>query len=168
MWFAATPSRNNGDGESMMKRLCTQFVAVIGACAIAFCVSAQQSSGPSLPAAELAKQQQQRSVEQPYNNQPVWSSARGATSGYTSVVGPETGVLIQDGGQTWRALRNGTVSVWGGWAIVAMMLLVGGFYAWKGTIQLKESPTGRMIGLPRFRFQCSQSLGSFSRSERIC
>jgi formate dehydrogenase subunit gamma len=138
------------DGGLMMKRWCTQIAAVLGACAFALGVSAQQSSGPTLPPAELAKQQQQRTVDQPYNNQPVWSNARGATSGYTSVRGPETGVLIQDGGQTWRAMKNGTVSVWGGWAIVAMMLLVGGFYAWKGTIQLKESPTGRMI--ERFTF----------------
>lgn len=107
--------------------------------------SAQQSTGPTLPPAELAKQQQAQTVAQPYNNKPTWDKARGAVEGYTSIRGPETGVLIQDGGQTWRALKNGTISVWGGWALVAMFLVTGAFYAWKGTIQLHEAPTGRLV-----------------------
>jgi formate dehydrogenase subunit gamma len=124
-----------------MKRLLVSFVAAL----MLTSVSAQQSSGPVLPAAELAKQQQLREQQQPYNNAPIWQNARGAVVGYTSVPGPETGVLIQDGGQNWRALRNGTVATAGGWAIVAMMLIVGGFYAWRGTIQLHEAPTGRLM-----------------------
>jgi formate dehydrogenase subunit gamma len=108
-------------------------------------VFAQQSTGPTLPPAELAKQQQAQTVAQPYNNKPTWDKARGAVEGYTSIRGPETGVLIQDGGQTWRALKNGTISVWGGWALVAMFLITGAFYAWKGTIQLHEAPTGRLV-----------------------
>lgn len=106
---------------------------------------AQQSSGPVASPADLAKQEQQRSVTQPYNNAPVWKSARGAVEGYASIPAPEAGVLIQDGGQNWRALRNGWFSVIGGWAIVATMLAIGSFYAWKGTVQLHDSPTGRMI-----------------------
>ena len=125
-----------------MKRL---FFASLAAVLLTVTVYAQQSSGPVLPPAELAKQEQQRAVAQPYNNTPIWQNARGAVTGYTSIPGPEAGVLIQDGGQEWRALRNGTFSVIGGWALVAMMLLIGGFYAWKGTVQLHEAPTGRLI-----------------------
>jgi formate dehydrogenase subunit gamma len=124
-----------------MKRALASVVALL----LAAAVWAQQSTGPVLPPAELAKQSQDRTVKQPYNNTPVWQNARGAVSGYTSVPGPEVGVLIQDGGQEWRALRNGRFAVIGGWALVAMMLAIGGFYAWKGTIQLHESPTGRLI-----------------------
>lgn len=124
-----------------MKRLFASFFAALMLASVA----AQQSSGPVLPPAELAKQEQLRSVQQPYNNAPLWQSARGGTVGYASIPAPEAGVLIQDGGQNWRALRNGTVATAGGWAIVAMMLLIGGFYAWRGTIQLHESPTGRLM-----------------------
>ena len=113
--------------------------------ALAGNVFAQQSSGPSSPPSELAKQQTERTTQQPYNNQPVWSSARGAVAGYASIPGVEAGVLIQDGGQNWRALKNGVISVWGGWALVGMLILIGGFYAWKGTVQLHEAPTGRML-----------------------
>ena len=120
-------------------------IACLSALLLACVVSAQQSSGPALPKDELIKQEQQRVVTQPYNNAPIWTAARGAVEGYASIPAPEAGVLIQDGGQNWRALRNGTFSIIGGWALVAMMLLIGGFYAWKGTIQLHEAPTGRLI-----------------------
>ena len=120
-------------------------IAFLSALLLAGAVSAQQSSGPSLPKDELIKQEQQRVVQQPYNNAPVWKAVRGSVEGYASIPAPEAGVLIQDGGQNWRALRNGTFSIIGGWALVSMMLLIGGFYAWKGTIQLHEAPTGRLI-----------------------
>jgi formate dehydrogenase subunit gamma len=127
-----------------MKRILS-FLSALACVSVANLVWAQQSTGPTLPPSELAKQQQTQSTAQPYNNKPVWDKARGAVEGYTSNPAPEAGVLIQDGGQNWRALKNGTVSVWGGWALVAMFIIVGAFYAWKGTIQLKESPTGRLI-----------------------
>ncbi len=124
-----------------MKRLIASFVALL----LATAVVAQQSSGPVASPADLATQEQQRAVTQPYNNAPVWKNARGAIEGYASIPAPEAGVLIQDGGQNWRALRNGWFSVIGGWALVVMMLVIGLFYAWKGTVQLHDSPTGRMI-----------------------
>ncbi len=124
-----------------MKLLIASFAPLF----LAATLFAQGSSGPVAPVADLAKQEQQRAVTQPYNNAPIWKSARGAVEGYTSIPAPEAGVLIQDGGQNWRALRNGWFSVIGGWAIVVMMLMIGGFYAWKGTVQLHDSPTGRMI-----------------------
>ena len=124
-----------------MKRLLALFATLL----IATMALAQQSSGPVASPAELAKLEQQRAVTQPYNNAPIWKNARGAVEGYASIPAPEAGVLIQDGGQNWRALRNGWFSVIGGWALVAMMLLIGSFYAWKGTMQLHDSPTGRMM-----------------------
>ncbi len=124
-----------------MKRL----LASVAAVALGVAAYAQQSSGPVLPPAELAKQEQQRVVQQPYNNAPIWKNARGAVEGYASIPAPEAGVLIQDGGQNWRALRNGVFATSAGWAIVGMALLIGVFYAWRGTIQLREAPTGRLM-----------------------
>ena len=132
-----------------MKRLIAWVGALaLGGSLLAGTMSAQQSSGPSLPREELTQQQQQRTVQQPYNNAPIWKEVRGAVQGYASIPAPEAGVLIQDGGQNWRALRNGKVSVIGGWALVVMALVVAAFYMWRGTIQLHEAPSGRM--LPRF------------------
>ena len=53
--------------------------------------------------ADYAAQQQQRQVQQPLNNQPVWSEARSGQPQFTSIPGRETNVLIQPRGQTWRA-----------------------------------------------------------------
>ncbi|MEI6736823.1 MAG: hypothetical protein WCL31_07910, partial [Actinomycetes bacterium] len=72
--------------------------------------------------------QAQRQQSQPYNNAPTWRDVRSGQEAYTSIKGPETGILIQSGGETWRQIRNGPVTVIGGWAVVAMLLVIGLFY----------------------------------------
>jgi formate dehydrogenase subunit gamma len=104
-----------------------------------------QSPATNAVDADYAKQQQQRQITQPLNNQPVWSEARSGSPQFTSLPGRETNVLIQPEGQTWRALRNSLVSVYAGWALVAMVLIIAGFHWWKGTLPLHEPPTGRRI-----------------------
>jgi formate dehydrogenase subunit gamma len=104
-----------------------------------------QSPATNAIDADFAKQQQQRQVTQPLNNQPVWSEVRSGSPQFTSLPGRETNVLIQPEGQTWRALRNSQVSVYAGWALVAMVIVIAAFYFWKGTMQLHEPPTGRRI-----------------------
>ncbi len=92
-----------------------------------------------------AAAQAQRQVEQPLNSAPVWREVRSGGPQVTTVRGRETNVLIQSGGQTWRSLRNSDISVYGGWALVALFLLITGFYAIKGTMRLHQPPTGRRI-----------------------
>ncbi len=87
----------------------------------------------------------QRQVDQPLNNAPVWREVRANGPQTTTVVGRETNVLIQPQGQTWRTLRNSDISVFGGWALVAVFLALAAFYWIKGTVELKEPPTGRKI-----------------------
>ena len=94
------------------------------------------------PAAEAQRQQ-----VQPLNNAPVWREVRSNMPGTTTttVVGRETNVLIQPQGQTWRTLRNSDISVFGGWALVVLFLVIATFYWVKGTLALHEPPTGRVI-----------------------
>ncbi len=123
-------------------------IVLAGVFALATSVFAQPTALPSLTRDEISQQQTQqkeRQLQQPYNNAPVWKEARGAVEGYASIPAPEAGVLIQTDGQNWRALRNGKVSVMGGWALVAMMLVIGVFYGIRGTVQLHGAPTGRML-----------------------
>ena len=91
--------------------------------------------------------QVQRQQAQPGNNAPVWRDVRGGDNPYqtTQVRGRETGVLIQSAGETWRQLRNGPITLYGGWLIVLMMVIIGAFYALKGPIKLHEKPTGRKM-----------------------
>src|SRR5437762_11490559 len=94
---------------------------------------------------DLTKEQQNRQLTQPLNNQPLWSEVRSGAPQTTTVRGRETDVLIQPQGQTWRSLRNSDISVFGGWALVALFLVIATFYWVKGTLQLHAPPTGRKV-----------------------
>jgi formate dehydrogenase subunit gamma len=92
-----------------------------------------------------AQQQQQRQITQPGNNAPVWRDVRSGEEHYTSVKGRETGVLVQSAGETWRRIRNGPVTFYGGLLVSLVTLAILAFYFWKGPVKLHERPTGRLI-----------------------
>ncbi len=94
-----------------------------------------------------AKEQAAQQQTQPGNNQPFWSDVRGGDNPYqtTQVRGIESSILVQPAGETWRQLRNGPITIYGGWMIVAVMILIGGFYSWRGQIKLHDQPSGRRI-----------------------
>ncbi len=119
------------------------FAAALG---VAFvCGAAAQSPAVSAKDEQFATKQQAQQRVQPGNNEPVWSEVRSGVKQYTSVQGRETDVLVQPSGQTWRALRDGQIAVYGGWALVAMFLLLLAFYWRKGTMELHAPETGRKI-----------------------
>jgi formate dehydrogenase subunit gamma len=89
--------------------------------------------------------QQEREESQPGNNAPVWRDVRSGQAGFTSIPGREMGVLVQSSGETWRQIRNGPVTFYGGWLVVLTVLAVLGFYFWKGPVKLHGRPTGRLI-----------------------
>jgi formate dehydrogenase subunit gamma len=92
------------------------------------------------------KEQQQRQMTQPGNNAPVWRGVREeGKEHYTSIKGRETGVLVQSAGDTWRRIRNGPVTFYGGWLVVIVSLVILGLYFAKGPMKLHDKPTGRMI-----------------------
>ena len=92
------------------------------------------------------EQQQKRNVEQPYNNAPMWRDVRKeGQEHYTSVKGRETGVLVQSAGNTWRQIRNGPVTFYGGWLVVVIGLIIVALYFGRGPIKLHDKPTGRMV-----------------------
>jgi len=105
-------------------------------------------AGPVIAADTTSAQEQaQRQATQPGNNAPVWRDVRGGENPYqtSQVRGRESTVLVQPAGETWRQLRNGPVTVYGGWLIVLMMIAIGAFYGFKGPIKLQEKPTGRRV-----------------------
>ena len=115
---------------------------------LAFVVSLLLGAGAQ--AQQSATQaQQQRQMTQPGNNAPVWGQVRKeGQEHYTSIKGRETGVLVQSAGETWRQIRNGPVTFYGGWLVVIVLLIIAALYFAKGPVKLHERPTGRM--LPRF------------------
>ncbi len=91
------------------------------------------------------EEQQQRRVDQPGNNAPVWREVRSGNQGYTSLQGREMGVLVQSGGETWRQIRNGPVTFYGGWLVVIVTLIVAAIYFALGPVKLHDKPTGRKL-----------------------
>lgn len=111
------------------------------------------------------QEQQQRQVTQPGNNAPVWRQVREeGKEHYTSIKGRETGVLVQSAGETWRRIRNGPVTFYGGWLVVLVTLIIAALYFGKGPIKLHERPTGRLI----HRFSTIEQVVHWSTAISFC
>lgn len=119
--------------------------AIVRLFAVVAVTTAALFATPALAEQTLQQQQQERTLTQPYNNAPVWKEVRGNQAQTTSLPGRETNVLIQPQGQTWRALHNSKLAVYGGWALVAMFLVIVAYYFIKGVIELPEPETGRKV-----------------------
>jgi formate dehydrogenase subunit gamma len=123
--------------------------------ALVFALPAGAQQTPSQQ--NLAKEQQQRSVNQPGNNSEVWREVRSGQPNYTSIPGRETGVLIQQqarfpgqdvmstAGEAWRKFRNGPITFYGGWIIVLVLAAIAAFYFTRGPLMLHDKPTGRVV-----------------------
>jgi formate dehydrogenase subunit gamma len=125
-----------------MRRFAFAAVAAVMVCAAP--ALAQQGPAPSKAEESAAAQQAQRQQTQPLNNAPLWREVRSGEPGYTTVRGPEAGVLVQSRGETWREVRVPITTIGG--AIVALtLLLLVAFYSWRGAIGLHDRPTGKLI-----------------------
>ena len=102
-----------------------------------------------LPAGPSAAQQQgsgqERAQTPPHNLAETWREVRSGKEEYTSIKGRETGVLVQTYGETWRQLKNGWVTPIAGWLIASVVVAIGAFFKWRGSIKVHGEPTGRLI-----------------------
>ena len=114
--------------------------------------------------AQTKETQAQRQQVQPGNNAPTWREARSGKEEYTAVKGRETGVLIQTQGETWRKLRNGPITLYGGWLVVLVLITMGVFYKVRGPIALHSPPTGKMIE----RFSSFERIAHWSMAISFC
>ena len=92
-----------------------------------------------------AKAQSERAQTQPGNNAPFWRAVNSDEAHYVSIPKKEAGVLIQKSGQQWRMLRNGFITVFGGWVLVLVAAGLLTIYFFKGPIKLNQPPTGRKV-----------------------
>lgn len=73
-----------------------------------------------------------------------WRRVRGGESFTLSGPGAGTFVMVQSEGARWRALRNGPVSVYGGWLLALAGAGVIGFFLLRGRVRLPHR-SGRTI-----------------------
>ncbi len=125
---------------TMLSRLCR--TALVLCAVLGFgTVQAQTATGDQ----KRIQEQQERGMEQPGNNAPMWREVRSGNEGYTSLKGREMGVLVQSGGETWRQIRNGPITLFGGWLLIIAAAAIALFYAVKGALKLHEKPTGKLM-----------------------
>jgi formate dehydrogenase subunit gamma len=79
-----------------------------------------------------------------WNVPPKWSDVE-STGQYASVRGQETNVLVEDSGQSWRSLRNGPLTFYGGIILLVIPIMLLTFFAIKGPFRLHEKLSGRLI-----------------------
>jgi formate dehydrogenase subunit gamma len=104
--------------------------------------SAQPDAARGQPA-EVERQQMQ-----PHNSAPLWRDVRSGDpdeNQTTQVRGRETKVLVQTQGEIWRRIRNGPITVFGGWLIIFAVVVLAAFYFWKGPLKVHGKLTGRKI-----------------------
>jgi formate dehydrogenase subunit gamma len=74
-----------------------------------------------------------------------WREVRQGTSGYSAVTGQETNVLIQNGGENWRSLREGPISVYGAWLLALVVFAAGLLHIINGRQKIKHGRSGMTI-----------------------
>ena len=88
---------------------------------------------------------QAQAVEDSNPRANYWRAVRGGNEGYTAVAGAEAGVLMQEGGQNWRQLRNGPIATIGGWGLFIIVLAIALFFGLKGPVPLDDGRSGRTV-----------------------
>lgn len=96
-----------------------------------------------LVAAIPAAHAQATKGENPYAN--FWRAVRQGDKGYTAVRGQETNVLIQNGGQNWREIRNGPVATYGAAIMGITVVFLLAFFLIRGRVRIGGGRSGRTI-----------------------
>jgi len=87
----------------------------------------------------------QAAAEQTNPRADFWRLVRNGVSGYTSVSSEGHAVLIQNGGESWRELRNLVIINITPWILGLALVAMGLFHLVVGGDKLKEPRTGEMI-----------------------
>ena len=75
----------------------------------------------------------------------LWRTLRRGFQGKVSFTDKQKGVAIQSEGDNWRAVRNGPLSVYGGWLLLATIVILAVFFAVRGRIRVDAGLSGRTI-----------------------
>jgi len=126
---------------------CVRRVGAVLAMATLLGLSVQSyaASEPAAPAQDEKAVAAATQKDVPHNAAATWREVRSGAPGFTTVRGTETGVLIQSQGNTWRAIRNGLITPYGGAVLLLVAASIALFYKKKGMIKLHHPKTGRKV-----------------------
>jgi formate dehydrogenase subunit gamma len=83
-----------------------------------------------------------------------WRAVRDGQGGYSAVTGKsmdgevvntETSMLINNGGQNWRQVRNGLIANYGGWFLFIVLIAILLYFAKVGRIPLEHGRSGQTV-----------------------
>ena len=74
-----------------------------------------------------------------------WRAVRQGETGYSSIKGTDSNVLIQNTGQNYRNVRNGPIATYGSWAIGGMIALIAVFFILFGRVKLENGRAGYTV-----------------------
>ncbi len=74
-----------------------------------------------------------------------WRQIRHGVAGTVSIPDKQAAVLVQSEGDNWRAMRNGPVSVFGGWVLLAVIVVLAVFFAVRGRIRVDGGSRGEPL-----------------------
>ena len=117
------------------------------AAALMYATAAGLTGSPSLgnSAFAQAKESPSDTVRGIGGSAENWRAIRQGVEGYVSIPDKKAGVLVQSEGDNLRAFRNGPLSVWGGWGMLAVIVLAGLFFLVRGRIKVEAGLSGRTI-----------------------
>lgn len=75
----------------------------------------------------------------------TWRAIRYGITGKVSIPDSKAGVLVQDAGESYRALRNGPLFSYLGYSMLATIIALAIFFAWRGQVKVDRGLSGRTI-----------------------
>ncbi len=74
-----------------------------------------------------------------------WRAVRRGTQGTVSIQDKKAGIMVQSAGESWRAIRNGPLSLWGAWAMLGVIAVLAIYFAVRGRIKIDSGFSGRTM-----------------------
>ena len=75
----------------------------------------------------------------------LWRAIRRGEMGTVSIPDQQAAMLIQSEGDNWRAIRNGPVTVYGGWVVLGILAVIALFFVFRGRIRIDAGPSGTTV-----------------------
>jgi len=75
----------------------------------------------------------------------LWRGIRRGLQGTVSMPDKKLGVLVQSEGENWRAIRNGPLTLYGSWLLLAVIGLLALFFALRGRVRIESGWSGRTV-----------------------
>ncbi len=75
----------------------------------------------------------------------LWRAIRNGVQGSVNIPDKMAGVMVQSDGESWRAFKNGPLSQFGGWLLLAVIVVLVLFRVVRGQIKIDAGPSGQTI-----------------------